>query len=524
MTQEVKYPNEWQDAFAREKLDLPLPADPRPERLAGRVLAAFVLTGLVFLALPGTLLGVLNLLSISGHESPTAAHTAWIQAHGQAQLFGWVGTFILGISLYVLPKVQGRGLKRFGELWLIWVLWTSGVALRWWAGFGPWDWQAMFIGGAILELAGFALALHVLVFAPGRRERRIPQDLSSWMGIAGFGALAVALLLNLAISIRLDRSGLHPVVPAGLDRSFVLIAVWGFVVPVAWGYSARFVTILLGLEQPDRRWARCLSAGIAVLVLLALFRQFLLVDILVLILTAASTHALRIFRPGRRPAKLLGAYRHYPFFVRLAFVWLVVGAILGLLADFFPSLAGLGGASRHAVTVGFIATLVFAIGQRMLPSFLNGRELYSVGLMGGSLWVLNLGCLLRVSTESVAYSTGGIAWNLLPFSAFIELAAVLMFVANLGLSLARPMLVWFGPEGVKPTMTLYWSVYSFPQTRSILIDAGLKTLAGAKEIPRTLTLAEAAKADGVPLDRVLEDLRAFFSRHQPRRPSQTQSH
>ncbi len=524
LSHEVKYPNEWEDAFARERLDLPLPADPRPERLAGRVLAAFILTGLVFLALPGTLLGVLNLLSISGHESPTAAHTAWIQAHGQAQLFGWVGTFILGISLYVLPKIQGRGLKRFGELWAIWALWTSGVALRWWAGFGPWRWQAMFISGAILELAGYALALHVLVFAPGRRKRRTPQDLSSWMGIAGFGALGVALLLNLAISLRLDRSAALAVVPPRLDRSFVLIAVWGFVVAVAWGYSARFVTILLGLDQPDHRWAKWLSAGVVLFVVFALIRQFLIADLLAVILTIAGVRALRVFRPARRPAKLLGAHRHYPFFVRLAFVWLVVGALLGLLADFFPSLAGLGGASRHAVTVGFIATLVFAIGQRMLPSFLNGRELYSLGLMGGSLWVLNLGCLLRVSTESVAYSAGGIAWNLLPFSAFLELGAVLMFVVNLGLSLAHPMLVWFGPEGVKPTMTLYWSVYSFPETRRILIDAGLKTLAGAKEVPRTLTLAEAAKADGVPLDRVLEDLGAFFSRHQPRRPSQPQSH
>jgi hypothetical protein len=157
----------------------------------------------------------------------------------------------------------------------------------------------------------------------------------------------------------------------------------------------------------------------------------------------------------------------------------------------------------------------------MLPSFLNGRELYSVGLMGGSLWVLNLGCLLRVSTVSVAYSAGVVARNLLPFSAFLELAAVLMFVANLGLSLARATLEWFGPEGVKPTMTLDWSVYSFPETGSILIEAGLKTLARSKEIPRTLTLAEAAKADGVSLDRVLEELRSFFSRHQPRRPSST---
>jgi len=75
-------------------------------------------------------------------------------------------------------------------------------------------------------------------------------------------------------------------------------------------------------------------------------------------------------------------------------------------ADFLPTQQGLGGASRHAVTVGFLATLIFAIGPRILPSFLNGRELYSSALMAAGLWILNLGCGLRVSSEAIAYSAG----------------------------------------------------------------------------------------------------------------------
>ena len=519
--QDAELPTEWKNALARERSGLPLPADPHPERLAGSLLAAFVITGLVFLALPGTLLGVLNLLSISAHQSATAVQIAWVQAHGQAQLFGWVGSFILGISIYVLPKIQGRGLKRFGEAWALWVFWTVGVTFRWWAGFGSPLWRVALISGAVLELVGYGLAVHVLVFAPGGRERRLPKDLSSWMGISGFGSLGVALLYDLAISIWLFRTAARPVAPPSVDWPFVLIAVWGFVVPTAWGYSARFVTIFLGLEQPHHGRAKWLLAGVALLLVLALARVFVAVDLLALILTVTAIQALRILRPSERPPKLLGTYRYYPHFVRLAYVWLGVGAMLGLLADLFPSVTGLGGASRHAVTVGFIATLVFAIGQRILPSFLNGRELYSLGLMGASLWILNLGCLLRVSTESVAYSAGGIAWKLLPFSAFLELAAVLLFIANIGLTVAHPMLVWFGPEGVKPTLTLYWCISSFPNTRRILIDAGLKTLARAKGVPRTLTLAEAACADNASIERIVSDLRVFFSRHQPRRPSRT---
>jgi hypothetical protein len=195
----------------------------------------------------------LNLLSISSHQSASAAQTSWIQAHGRAQIFGWVGSFILGISIYVLPKIQRRGLKSFGEPWAIWVFWTMGVTLRWWTGFGSPLWRVTLISGAILELVAYGLALHVLVFAPGgpSADGRLPKDLSSWMGIAGFGALDVALLLDLAISIWLIQSASRPGVPPPLDRSFVLIAVWGFVVPMAWGYSARFITTFLGLEQPS---------------------------------------------------------------------------------------------------------------------------------------------------------------------------------------------------------------------------------------------------------------------------------
>src|SRR5579885_1797090 len=121
-------PEAWRLAYERDRTSEVTSADPSPERQAARELAAFILTGLTFLALPGTFLGVWNLMVISEHRAATAASTAWIQAHGHAQLFGWVGSFILGISLYVLPKFQGRALKKFGMVWMIWGLWTTGVA------------------------------------------------------------------------------------------------------------------------------------------------------------------------------------------------------------------------------------------------------------------------------------------------------------------------------------------------------------------------------------------------------------
>ena len=53
--------------------------------------------------------------------------------------------------------------------------------------------------------------------------------------------------------------------------------------------------------------------------------------------------------------------------------------------------------------------------------------------------LLNLGCLLRVSSEIPAYDGfAQAAWRKLPYAAVIELIAVSQFAVNLALTLARP--------------------------------------------------------------------------------------
>ena len=512
-----RLPEEWIRAFERDAEEQPDYADPAWERKSARVLAAFILSGLFFLALPGTFLGVWNLLQISSHHSHNAASTAWIQAHGHAQLFGWVGSFILGISLYILPKFRGRPLRTFSLVWSIWGLWTAGVALRWWVGIGGEGWRFGLPASALLELAAYLLAQWALVLKSSQKTKK-PQDLGSWLGIWGFASLSAALILNLSLCIWLALNGRSPVFPPEWDLSFLIIVLWGFAVVMAWGFSTRFVTVFLGLVPPDHGSARPLGIGIATLLFLALARQFFLADLLILALSVYAVWALRIFHKPARPPKLAGAYRHYPAFVRLAYAWLIAGAMLGVAADLVPRASGLGGASRHAVTVGFIALLILAIGPRILPSFLNGRELYSTRWMAASLWLLSVGCLLRVSSEAIAYSAGGSAWNLLPISAYLEFAGVLAFVVNITATLVQPLPAWFAAHGITAQLPLYWYITSFPKTRSVLIQAGLKTLSKTRSAPRSLSLAEAAAADHADLDHLVAELNAFFRTRQPRRP------
>ena len=139
-----------------------------------------------------------------------------------------------------------------------------------------------------------------------------------------------------------------------------------------------------------------------------------------------------LFAPPQRPAKTAGVHRSFPVFVRVAYVWLLLAVGLGICAAYFDRAHGWVGASRHALTVGFVATMVFAIGQRVLPAFAGMRVLYSPRLMLTCLLLLNAGCLLRVSSEVLAYeSYWTAAWAALPWSAVCELAAVIVFAANM---------------------------------------------------------------------------------------------
>jgi len=350
-----------------------------------------------------------------------------------------------------------------------------------------------------------------------RTLKPFPGDFLFWLVATGFAAFGLALVLNLAISIQVSLSGGYPVYPAVGDRIFLTIVLWGFGIPMVWGYTTRFVTTLGGLQKPAQGAAGWLSLAIITIVASALAEHFVFANVVALAATVVAIWILRIFHRGMREPKRVGVYGSYLTFIRLAYLWLIIGALLGVWAVLAPNVSGLEGASRHALTVGFLAMMIFSVGPLILPTFLNGRELWSPRMMGISLWLLALGCFLRVSSEAVAYSIGGFTWKILPVSALLELGAACVFVGNLGATLMQPMPAWFSLSGVTASVPLYFYVTSFPKTKRLLVDAGLETLSKAREIPRTLTLAEAAAADGANIDVLIQRLREFFGQRQPRR-------
>jgi hypothetical protein len=407
------------------------------ERKKSLMLRAWIAAGLFFMALPGTVLGFSNLLAISAHHGSAFLPPAWMEGHGHAQVFGWIGSFILGIGFYSQPA-RGRNVLRVPLM--CFALWMSGVALRWFANIYEWHWQVLVPLSAGLEL------LAMLLFLSAASQHKMPETASAqtkkakmelWMVavLMSTVGLTAAVIFNFVECVRLAMAGVTPAFPHALDQRYLLLLGWGFLAPVVWGFSARWLPVFLGLP-PMRQ--RLFSSALVLDAAGVLTGEAGAVKAAVVLITAGAmlcAIALRFFERPRAAAKTLGVHPSFPIFARLPYVWLVIAAAMSVWAAWADMHGGIWGASRHALTVGFAATMVFAIGPRILPHFGGVERIFSTRLMLTSLVLLQLGCTLRVSSEPLAYEgIASFAWRVLPISGVLELCGVLVFAANVALT------------------------------------------------------------------------------------------
>jgi uncharacterized protein involved in response to NO len=179
-----------------------------------------------FLVLQGTFLGVWNLVSISGRHSLAGLSQAWLQAHGHAQIFGWIGTFVIGIGYYSLSKMGGLMPVAVGHAWASWTLWTGGVTLRWAANVTEFHWRILLPVSAALQLIAF-----VIFFATVSHHKSQPAPskrapIETWMKlvVAATVAFLLALILNQVETVVLASTAAHPEIPHWLDQRYLFLA------------------------------------------------------------------------------------------------------------------------------------------------------------------------------------------------------------------------------------------------------------------------------------------------------------
>jgi len=401
------------------------------ERNKSWMLRAWILSGIFFMALPGTLLGFSNLMAISAHHGLGSMPAAWMEGHGHAQMFGWIGSFILGIGFYSQP-VRRSGLRVpiacFG-------LWTAGVLLRWIGNIYEWHWRSLLVASSVLELVAVLLFLGAASHhKKPEAEKGAKKGMETWM-IAVFlstAALTAAVIFNFVECVRLALGGATPSFPHAIDQKYLVLLGWGFLAPVVWGFSARWLPAFLAINQPR---TRALQSALVLDICGVIAGAAGLLPVATMLFAVSAVVVVFALRLTERPhgaAKVQGIHSSFPYFIRIAYAWLVIAGSMSIWAAFADHHGGIWGASRHALTVGFAATMVFSIGPRILPHFCGIMRLFSTRLMFASLLLLQVGCTLRVTSEPLAYEGfASFAWRVLPVSGMVELTAVLIFALNI---------------------------------------------------------------------------------------------
>ncbi len=355
---------------------------------------------------------------------------AMVQAHGHAQLFGWVGVFIIGVGLFFLPRLRGTMLARI-ELapWSLAAL-VTGIALRTLSQpfiplGSPFDALGRFgtMVSGIIELIGIALFIAMIV-ASFRRGRPAIGD-APIVHVRPYLALALtslvgAALLNAVLS--LSSPGLFPFAP---NRWLTNMMIFGFIIPMTIVFAVRNLPLFMRLASPPQyglypifviyvsgvilRWleqpfflplGKMLEGGAVLVFIWEL-------DVLLRRKAAWTTPRtppppdyVETRLPTRRDYPDHGEYGRFELLILSAYVWLVFASALAII-DGAASLLGFAALfnpdiERHALTVGFITLLIFGMAVRMLPGFSGKRRVASPRLVLATFWLGNLAALTRV--------------------------------------------------------------------------------------------------------------------------------
>jgi hypothetical protein len=408
---------------------------------ADSIYRPFFRAGIFVVLTLGATWGAYLLGRIAWRGSFASAGVHEVNAHGHAQIFGWVGLFVMGFAYQAFPRFKHTSLAQPRLAYATLSLMLAGILGR--SGFEPlvpsypWAlWPAL--AGSVLEVS--AIGLCVLIV--GRTLRRSGKSLAVYdyyICCAFFWFIVQAVCDGAyftATALASDTDALRPLI-ATWQGALREMQIHGFALLMILGVSQRIFHYFYGLPEPRPRRS---------LVLLALLNLAVVGECAGLVLMQRAGHAWvslwygsalflaisvamlvwdwHIFTPTLDTDRSLK-------FLRTAYVWLFVslGLLvllpayqLGLLPWLAPESAAarLGfshayyGAIRHAITVGFVSLMIVGVAARVVPT-LNGLDVRALSPLWGPFVLINAGCFLRVGAQiltdftPVAFPAAGVS-------------------------------------------------------------------------------------------------------------------
>lgn len=409
-------------------------------------MALFATTSLSIGLSVGFGLGLWLLLArVWGIDLLGANWLALVQIHGLLQLFGFAGLFAMGVALQALPRFRGAAPPPPALVRFTYVATLGGLALRSVAQPMP-DLpgrNALLVsGGALLCLGALAFSVAaVRSLVTGRNPHR-PDELLIGAGIC---ALPIAALL-----VALEMAGSAPVfVDQGTDDRALWVMLLGSLTTLILGVWARlapgFVAAVPARPRPLIAGGTVWLAGVATQALgLAVGPWLLLLGF------AALTHAIGVFGAGIAHQPLRGHARLTRIGVRSAFLWAFVGLAIiaagtvGVASSYLQV-----SAARHALALGFVSLMIYAVASRALPAFLDRRS-WSPRLQVGTLAVANVGVALRVGPQ-LFEGTGAPSDALVGVSGILAYIALVLFALNVIRTVRGPSTVSVGASAPLPS-------------------------------------------------------------------------
>jgi hypothetical protein len=423
--------------------------------LAETIYRPYFLGGIFVVLTAGATWGAWLLWTIALSGSFQSISLSSINAHGEAQIFGWVGMFLMGFAYQAFPRLWRAALAVPGlALWAFGLL-VAGLLMRT-IGIGAGEaWSpapAVALAGGLLQLSAVLIfsgqILATLVRSGARLEPHI-------------GFAVAALVWFVASSAFGIWHTWHTMTAGSADALVWYVATYqsplrdlqihGMALFMIVAISLPMLPALYEVPRvPDRRawWALALLVS-AVLGEAALF------------LVARWTGARSFMACMPLPWAMLAfgcalivlPWRPWlPFpvrdrtvkFVRSAHAWLAIAlAMLWFSPAYqfayrhFGGARGLPfshayhGAIRHAITVGFISLMIMGIAARFVAA-LNGIDARRLSPLRGPFLLVSAGCLLRVVVQTLTDWSAGI-YPLLGISGTLEVAGLAWW----GLDLVR---------------------------------------------------------------------------------------
>ncbi len=489
--------------------------------LAGSIYRRFFLAGIVATLTAGAAWGAYLLLQLGFGRSFAAISVHDVNAHGHAQVFGWVGLFVMGFAYQAFPRFKHGALRRPRLALATFPIYLTGLVVRTVSEALHPSTYFLYAGlaGAALEIVailifGWIVAETVL----GKTVRRTASDRYIVAAVFWFAAQGIydAFLYWMTSTAGSTEDLVRRV--ADFQVPLRDMQVHGFALLMILGVSQRYLPGMIGLRRVPERLADALLVvlNLAVAGEIAGFlgRRFSsaivfpwLLEASVIALTVAVgvlTWSLGILhRPAERDRSVK--------FLRAAYAWLAVS--LAMLIAFPLYLAGTGlvfshayfGATRHAITVGFVSLMIVGVASKVVPT-LNGVPAAALPRLWVPFVLLNAGCAMRVFFQTLTDFTS-VAFPVAGVSGVLEVSGLAIW----GLHVARVMAGRFrfaieavsesgAPAEARHDHVVGWLTAVAPETIEVFERMGFTAITNRllrETVARTVTIRQACSLKGI---------------------------